>query len=211
MHYGKVHYFLSLRTLKKSIEKQAFLWNSALTLMRNSRATGNRLVCAGNTRTWRNKNYILKAVLILGLGVATLPGAMSKLEAISMIESGNNDRAVGGAGEISRYQIKPFIWRQYSRSWAYSDVSISTWVAEQHLHYLEGAFRLKTGREATDYDLYVMWNGGISSYARVGFQPLAVRSSIRERARRYVNLRTDEPLLVRKPAMVAMADVKQRF
>jgi hypothetical protein len=213
MHWQKVHKFFLLR-MEIIIAKQALFWDSLKTLMKFSRATRNALVCTGKARTWKSKSYMLKAVWMLGLGVATLPAAMSKLEAISMIESGNNDRAVGGAGEVSRYQIKPLIWRQYSRSWAYSDVTISTWVAEQHLHYLENEFRHKTGRNATDFDIYVMWNGGLAYYAHLGFNASAVKSVIRERARRYVNLRTEEPMLVRKSALVAMAprvEMKSRF
>lgn len=35
-------------------------------------------------------------------------------EALSMQESGDDDNAVGPAGEVSRYQILPSVWRQYT-------------------------------------------------------------------------------------------------
>ena len=36
---------------------------------------------------------------------------MDRLSALSQIESGDNDRAVGKAGEISRYQVLKNEWR----------------------------------------------------------------------------------------------------
>lgn len=35
--------------------------------------------------------------------------------ALGEIESGNNDAAVGASGEVSRYQIMPAVWQQYTR------------------------------------------------------------------------------------------------
>ena len=32
--------------------------------------------------------------------------------ALGMIETGNRDDEIGGAGEVSRYQIMPSVWRQ---------------------------------------------------------------------------------------------------
>jgi len=37
------------------------------------------------------------------------------LVAIAMVESGENDLATGKAGETSRYQITPLVWRAYAR------------------------------------------------------------------------------------------------
>jgi hypothetical protein len=108
---------------------------------------------------------------------------------LSQIETGNNDRAIGGAGEVSRYQIKPWIWRQYSGSQAYSNRRISSRVAEQHLGELTAIFRKCTRREPTDFDLYVMWNAGPTYYHRIGFARSRVHPVIRERARRFANLR----------------------
>ena len=130
-----------------------------------------------------------KAIVILVLGMLSAEAGLSKLEAISMIESGNNDRAVGGAGEVSRYQIMPRLWRRYTTSVAYTDAGLSTHVANRHLAYLETVFQNQTGREATDFDLYVLWNAGPTYYARIGFSAARVHPVIRERAGRFVNLR----------------------
>lgn len=36
------------------------------------------------------------------------------LAALSSVESGNNDLAIGAAGEVSRYQISPLVWQAYA-------------------------------------------------------------------------------------------------
>jgi len=128
-------------------------------------------------------------ILLLVLSVAQARAGLSRLEALGMIETGNNDAAVGEAGEVSRYQIKPWIWRQYSQSEVYQNHHLSSEVAEKYLAALEQLFRDRTGREPDDFDLYVLWNAGPTYYARVGFKQSRVHPIIRDRARRYVNLR----------------------
>lgn len=144
-----------------------------------------------------------KAIVILLLCAAVNSQAgLSKLDAISMIETGNNDLMVGNAGEVSRYQIMPHIWRRYSPAKAYHNAELSGRVAAQHLAALEAAFRARTGREASDFDRYVLWNAGETYYAKKGFSPTKVHPVIRERADRFVNLRTMTQEV--KPALLAM-------
>jgi hypothetical protein len=114
---------------------------------------------------------------------------LSKLDAISMIESGNNDCAIGGAGEVSRYQIKPKVWRAFTNLNAYQNQKVSCWVAAQYVSFLENAFEKRVGRAPSDFDLYVLWNAGYRYYARIGFSSRRVGPVIRERAERFVNLR----------------------
>ena len=124
------------------------------------------------------------------LSVVSASAGYSKLEALSLIESGNNDAAVGSLGEVSRYQIRPYIWREYSASRSWRDSRVSAQVAENHLKSLEETFVRRAGRAPTDFDSYVLWNAGPAYYAKVGFSPARVHPVIRERAQRYVNLRT---------------------
>ncbi len=145
---------------------------------------------------------MLKTLIILALSGMSAQAGLTKLEAISMIETGNNDRAVGRAGEISRYQIKPIVWHYYTDSSSYRDPRIAKWVAAQHLQELETTFRSKTGREPTDFDRYVLWNGGFTYYARLHFSPRSVKPVIRERAHRYVNLRKSD-ILPSAPSLIA--------
>ena len=50
------------------------------------------------------------AIAIL-IGISTARG-MEKWEALGMQESGNDDKAIGQAGEVSRYQILPSVWKE---------------------------------------------------------------------------------------------------
>ena len=124
-----------------------------------------------------------------------------------MIETGNNDFVVGSAGEVSRYQIMPRVWGRYSSTKTYHNVELSSRVAAQHLAALEKAFQARTGREASDFDRYVLWNAGETYYARKGFSATRVHPVIRERATRFVNLRTIPPA---KPVLVAMTGAPPR-
>jgi hypothetical protein len=130
-----------------------------------------------------------RLVFFLAASVLTAQAGMNKLEAIGMIESGNNDRAIGSAGEISRYQIKPYIWKRYSASKAYNNSLVSTWVADQYMATLEETFQKQSGRVPDDFDRYVLWNAGPGYYESIGFERTRVNRLIRERAQRFVNLR----------------------
>src|SRR5437016_3439352 len=115
-----------------------------------------------------------KAIGFLFSIAFTAQAGLSRLEAISMIETGNNDRARGSAGEVSRYQLLPKVWKCYTGSVAYQDPDVSSRVARQHLDYLESWFRIQVGRPATDFELYVLWNAGPSYFARKAFRAAAV-------------------------------------
>jgi hypothetical protein len=153
-------------------------------------------------------NTIMKpigiAFVVWMLGLAAAPAALSRLDAISQIESGDNDRAVGDAGEVSRFQILPRVWRHYSMSRVYANPGLARHIAQQHLAHLETTFRMRAGREASDFDCYVLWNGGPTYYAKIGFRPERVHRIIQERARRFVNLRVMESEPTASAAMLAI-------
>lgn len=130
-----------------------------------------------------------RAILILALSALSARAGLTKLEAISMLETGNNDSAVGRAGEVSRFQIMPRTWRSFTSSQAYTDKQMSAWVADQYLGLLETTFSHRAGREPSDFDLYVLWNAGPAYYERIGFSAARVHHLIAERAQRFVNLR----------------------
>jgi hypothetical protein len=131
-------------------------------------------------------NKILALLLTMAL---TAHAGLSRLEALSMIETGDNDLVRGDAGEVSRYQLMPRVWLNYTNSVDYQNPQVSGWVAQQHLKYLESWFRTKAGRPPSEFDLYVLWNAGPTYYFRKNLSAAAVHSSIRERATRFVNLR----------------------
>lgn len=130
-----------------------------------------------------------KTAVILMLAVTSGQAGLSKLEAISMIETADRDWVVGAAGERSRYQIMPKVWNAYTSSREYRNPQLARAVAERHLASLEETFLKATGREASDFDRYVLWNGGPTYYAKINYDAKRVHPVIRERAERYVNLR----------------------
>jgi len=111
-----------------------------------------------------------------------------RLYALGMIESGNNDRVIGPGGEVSRYQIQLAVWKTYSDSRAYFEPEVSRNVARQHWSYLTNYFREKAGREPTDFDMYILWNTRYGYYASKGFDQRLLNETLRDRARRFVNL-----------------------
>lgn len=130
----------------------------------------------------------LIAALLVG-AVMNCRAGLTDLEAISLIESGGNDSAVGGAGEVSRYQILPKVWRSYTRSREYQNRFLARDIARRHLDTLQRSFEQAVGRKPAEFDLYVMWNAGMDYYRRRGFSPRRIHAAIRERADRFVNLK----------------------
>jgi hypothetical protein len=111
-----------------------------------------------------------------------------RLLALAMIETGVNDREIGGQGEISRYQLSPAVWRNYTDSDDYTDPQVSMQVAGQHWRYLANYFKQKTGREPDDFDMYVLWNTRYGYYEKKGFSQHNISPVIQDRAARFVNL-----------------------
>src|SRR5437773_12226818 len=63
--------------------------------------------------------YLFFAIF-LGGAMAAQAG-LSRLQALSMLETADNDRTIGSAGEVSRYQIMPRTWKQYTQSEDYQN------------------------------------------------------------------------------------------
>jgi hypothetical protein len=118
------------------------------------------------------------------------PGVLDQRRrfALGMIETGNRDHKIGGAGEVSRYQIMPSVWKQYSDSRSYQNPETSLEVAQQHWSANYARFKQQAHRNPTDFDMYVLWNTRYGYYANHGFNPARLDSVVRENAQRFVNL-----------------------
>jgi hypothetical protein len=131
-----------------------------------------------------NLNKRLSAAVLLA-GVCLRLQGMDRWSALSQIESGNNDRAVGRAGEISRYQIKPRIWERYAplkADWEKPQDSLE--VVKDAMQARCRAFERSFHRPPDDFEFYVLWNA-----------PAQIRrpaKSVSERAKRFRNLVTQE-------------------
>ena len=104
-----------------------------------------------------------------------------------MIESGNNDHAVGSAGEISRYQIKKSIWRAYSSSANYSDKNEAWRISEKILATRSGDYQRQTGHAPAPFDIYVLWNAP-GHFQNVEYRRERISRVVAARAARFANL-----------------------
>lgn len=87
--------------------------------------------------------------------------AMDRFEALSMLESGDNDFAVGRSGEVSRYQILPRVWRETLPFVPLAQATNSFWSNQCALLialHREDRFLKQRGRWPTDFEFYKLWN-----------------------------------------------------
>jgi hypothetical protein len=104
---------------------------------------------------------------------------MDRWSALAMIESGGRDAAIGSHGEISRYQIRPALWRGGSRLDAVAALANAQRIMTARLT----AFERTRGRPASDFEFYILWNAP----AQISHPHRAIA----ERASRFTNLMTD--------------------
>jgi hypothetical protein len=119
---------------------------------------------------------------------------MAYLRPLSMLETGNNDYAVGSVGERSRWQIRETTWRKYTKiSFGRAiNPNIAAVVASAHVQYLRD--KLTTaygGREPSPAQLYCAWNMGLTGFRRRQYLVSRCPAAVQERAERYANLYAD--------------------
>jgi len=141
-------------------------------------------------------NLCVCAVLLVGISCpgafgSTLPGLR---EALAEFETGaiqptvcSADYAVGSRREISRFQILPAVWREYSQSRRYHDPGIAWAITARILSDREAGFRKSTGRAADPLDIYLLWNAP-GQYRRAGWDRGKVSPVVLARAKRFSNL-----------------------
>jgi hypothetical protein len=124
---------------------------------------------------------VIITTVALGVEVSLKVQAMDRWAALSQIETRDNDNAIGAAGEISRFQIKPNLWRRYARTdadWKNPQQALAT--AQELMKERCAAFQHSYNRSPTDFEFYVLWNAP-SQIER----PCKV---VRERAERFSRL-----------------------
>ena len=119
---------------------------------------------------------IILMVVLAGFGLAKPALAMDRWEALSMIESGNNDQAVGTVGEVSRFQIRPELWPGGNPQ----NPQEALTAAQKTMIPRLNRFERNHKRPPTDFEFYVLWNAP--------WQADHPSSVVRERARRFANL-----------------------
>jgi len=93
-----------------------------------------------------------------------------------MLESGNNDYAVGQRGEVSRFQILPTLWPGGDPQNRQEALAAAKEIMQVRL----AKFEKNHKRPANDFEFYVLWNAP--------WQADHPSKAVAERAERYSNL-----------------------
>jgi len=120
-------------------------------------------------------------VVLASLCMCFASRGMDRWSALSQIESGDDDKAVGRLGEISRYQILPDVWNSYAPETAnWENPKDALKVAKVAMKKRCADFEQSFHRAPTDFEFYVLWNAPaqIERPSRV----------VSERAKRFCNL-----------------------
>ncbi len=102
--------------------------------------------------------------------------AMDRWLALAMIESGEDDRAVGRDGEVSRFQIRSELWPGGDPRNAKDALVAAQKIMQPRLE----EFQKNHSRAATDFEFYMLWNAP----AQIDHPS----STVAERARRFSDL-----------------------
>ena len=117
-------------------------------------------------------------------GVVFSASGMNRWEALSMLETGNNDYAIGRCGEISRFQIRAQYWPGGNPHNPTAALAVARSIMQTRMERFEQTH----GRLPTNFEFYVLWNAP----AEVDHPfPCVV-----ERAQRFANLveRSEHPI-----------------
>jgi len=106
-----------------------------------------------------------------------IASAMDRWSALSMLETGNDDTAIGSNGEVSRFQIRPQLWPGGGDP---QDVQFALSVAQEIMQDRVGAFQKAHNRPPTDFEFYVLWNAPV--------QADHPSKTVADRAQRFENL-----------------------
>jgi hypothetical protein len=115
-------------------------------------------------------------VVLVTLSMAASASAMDRWSALSMIESGNDDSAVGPSGEISRFQIRRELWPGGDPQDWHNALCAAQEIMQSRLDNFQKSHK----RAATDFEFYVLWNAP--------WQADHPSATVTERARRFINL-----------------------
>ena len=125
--------------------------------------------------------FSIVALLLLGFNAAAASDA-TLLESIAMVESGQNRKAIGKAGERGMYQVGRDAWKDaeerlkaeghYRFPWSkWRDATAQDMVAASHLRWIRANF-VRVGKpDPTPEQIAVVWNLGWSGAVARSFRP----------------------------------------
>ena len=151
-------------------------------------AIGSSNISSISSSTTRDSNTSLTTASKAPVDLQASPSANrwcpsgSLFQALSAIESGDDDYAVGRSGEVSRYQIMRSIWRQYGKGLNPKNPTHAKSVALKILSDRSNAFVLRYKRLPSNRELYGLWNAPAQTMR------LAMSRRVTERAVRFETL-----------------------
>jgi hypothetical protein len=97
-----------------------------------------------------------KALIVLVAAFAVIASArgMDRWAALSMIESGDDDSAIGSLGEVSRFQIRPYLWPGGNPL----NAGVALDAAQKIMKPRVARFKQTHNRAPSDFEFYVLWN-----------------------------------------------------
>jgi hypothetical protein len=128
-----------------------------------------------------SRPFSIVALLLLGFNAAVASDA-TFLEAIATVETGQNRKAVGKAGERGMYQVNKAAWSDANalleKEGHYSfpffrwrDITAQDMIAAAHLRILRKRFKDDGFTTPTPEQLAVAWNRGYKGAKSYGFAP----------------------------------------
>ena len=117
----------------------------------------------GDLRTGFSRRTSPCATGVVGLFMALIVSASAasdaqRLSALSAVESGHNDKAIGPRGEVSRYQVLPSVWRQNSKGFSPRNPESSRIVAERLMTQRVNQFSRTHQRAPSAQEWYLLWH-----------------------------------------------------
>ena len=128
-----------------------------------------------------SRPFSIVALFLLGFNSAAASDA-TFLEAIAMVESGQNRKAIGKAGERGMYQVGRDAWKDaeerlkaeghYRFPWSkWRDATAQDRVAASHLRWIRANF-VRVGKpDPTPEQIAIVWNLGWSGAVARSFRP----------------------------------------
>ena len=125
--------------------------------------------------------FSIVALLLLGFNAAAASDA-TFLEAIAQVESGQNRKAIGKAGERGMYQVGREAWKDaeerlkaeghYRFPWSkWRDATAQDMIAASHLRWIRANFKRVGKPDPTPEQIAVVWNLGWSAAVARRFAP----------------------------------------
>jgi hypothetical protein len=125
--------------------------------------------------------FSIVALLLLGFNSAAASDA-TLLESIAMVESGQNRKAIGKAGERGMYQVGQAAWKDaeerlkaeghYRFPWSkWRDATAQDMIAACHLRWIRANFKRIGKLDPTPEQVALVWNLGWSGAVARKFAP----------------------------------------